>query len=48
MDSFEEKMDLKPKESKHQITQEINYIEMLEMDEKKRLSSGKSKDTEDG
>lgn len=40
LESFEEKLDMKPKESKFITTTETNYIELLERSEPKQLSEG--------
>ena len=37
LDSFEDKLDMKPKETKFQQTTEISYVELLEQVEKKKL-----------
>lgn len=42
LDSFEDKLDMKPKETKFQQTTEISYVELLEQVEKKKLGSGDS------
>jgi len=41
LDSFEDKMDMKPKETKFQQTTEISYVELLKQAERKELGEGK-------
>ena len=42
LDSFEDKLDMKPKEIKFQQTTEISYVELLKQAERKKLGSGDS------
>ncbi len=41
LDSFEDKLDMKPKETKFQQTTEISYVELLKQAERKELGEGK-------
>ena len=42
IDSFEDKLDMKPKESKFRQITQIDYKALLEDDDKKELGSGES------
>jgi len=42
LDSFEDKLDMKPKEIKFQQTTEISYVELLKQAERKKLGEGDS------
>ena len=41
LDSFDEKLDLKPNEKKFRQTTEVSYIDLLEQGERKELGEGK-------
>lgn len=41
LDTFDDKLDMKPKETKFQQTTEISYVELLKQAERKELGEGK-------